>query len=77
MKKNTKITLDEWLTHSVINQNAKPENAFTVADILQKHKINRRTLSSRLDRLVQDGKLKKGKCLVDGKMLNYYIPIDL
>lgn len=74
---NTKITLDEWLQQSVIEPNTKPENSFTIPEILAKSNINRRTLMTRLDNLIHDGKLKKGKCVIDGKILNYYVPIEL
>lgn len=74
---NTKITLDEWLKSSVIEPNTKPENSFTIPEILAKSNINRRTLMTRLDNLIHEGKLKKGKCVIDGKIFNYYVPIEL
>jgi hypothetical protein len=76
MSKKMKITIDEWIGEAFKELPPKPENAFTVADVCAKTGMNNRTVISRMERLVQLGKLKKGKCQVNGVAGNYYIPVE-
>jgi hypothetical protein len=77
MSNKTKITADEWISEAFKNLPEKPENAFTINEVVQKTGQHGRTVISRLERLITLGKLKKGRCMIDGRPSNYYIPVEL
>lgn len=75
-KKETVITLDEWMEATFTPLPIKPDNSFTLAEICKKTKVNSRTMQSRLSGMVAQGKLIMGKCSVNSRIVNYYLPVE-
>lgn len=73
-KKEIKITHDEWLNELIKPPTPKPEDAFTITEMLTKTTIKRTTLSRRVEDAVAKGELEKGTCVINGKEANWYRP---
>lgn len=76
MRKETTITLDEWMQASLTQLPSKPKNSFTIKEACEKFGMNRRTITTRLEVMVAEGKLVKGNCFENGRICNYYIPTE-
>jgi hypothetical protein len=75
MKKTKQITADEWIDSTFTTLLSKPENSFTVEDVMRKTGMSRSHTINRLNDMVARGKLKSGKCKINKTLFNYYIPI--
>lgn len=73
-KKETVITLDEWLQNAFPQEQPKPENSFTVLELANKMNVNIRTMRGRLEQMISKGELVKGKFMDGGKLTNWYMP---
>lgn len=74
-KKQPTITQDEWYLELFKPRAAKPEDAFTVAEIAKKTGNPEGTMLARLSKLVANGTLEKGQCNINGRQCNWYRPI--
>ena len=74
--KKTVSVAEQWIEKEFSSASALPPNAITVEMVVLKTKMSRSNTISRLNGLVEKGKLKKGKFIVDGKLANYYIPVE-
>lgn len=73
-KKEIKITHDEWFSELIKPPTPKPDDAFTVIEMLKRSTIKRSTLTRRLEEAVKRGELETGKCVVNGKEQNWFRP---
>jgi len=72
------ITLDEWMESVLMKElQLKPPNSFTIYEAMAKTGMKRETMYKRLNRMVEDGLLKKGTFIEGGKIKIYYLPVDL
>lgn len=75
MKKN-KLNKDEWIAATFINERERPEGSIIVDEIVKKTGLSASQANDRMNDLVKKGKVKKGKFVNNGKVTNYYIPIQ-
>lgn len=76
MKKMKTMTSDEWITSTFLTAPVIPDNAITVEMVIDKTGLSRSQSIGRLNIAVKKGELHKGKFLKDGKVFNYYVPIQ-
>ena len=74
--KKTVSVVEQWIEKEFTSASELPPNAITVEMVTMKTKMSRSNTVYRLNGLVEKGKLKKGKFLLDGKLCNYYIPVE-
>ena len=70
-----KITTEEWLSELFPAFTKRPENSFTVNDVVKTTGYKRGTAALRIQEKVDAGKLKKITCVENGKQINCYIEI--
>jgi len=75
-KSSPTITVEEWIEAAFTSLPEKPKNAIIVEDVVKQKKLSTSQALHRLNEMVRDGKLKKGKFILDGRLTNYYLPIN-
>ena len=76
MKNKKTVSVDEWIDINFTSAVKMPDNAITVDMVMAKTKMSKSNAINRLNDLARSGKLKKGKFLKEGKLFNYYIPVE-
>ena len=72
MTKSTKITEDEWVNQMFKLAPPRPKGWFTIEEISQKTKTNRRTVAYRVAQYLLNGKLEIMDCMENGKRVKCY-----
>lgn len=70
------ITLDEWLDATFKPVQRKPENSFSVQDVIKRTGLKRGAAMRMIKEKVEAGEIKELKCVHDGRQSNFYIPIQ-
>lgn len=72
MTKSTKITEDEWVNEMFKLPEQRPKGWFTVQEISEKTKTNKRTVAYRIAQYVLNGQLEVMECLENSKRAKCY-----
>lgn len=75
MKKNIKITHDEWIREMFKPPVSRPPNSFTVADVMKVTNLSESSVRREIENKINKGELKAITGKEDGKMCKFYIEV--
>jgi hypothetical protein len=75
-KKQPVITLDEWIAATMPKREPRPENSFTIDEMMEKTKLTRGVVIRKIKELKSENKLSEGSFVKNGKICKYFLPIE-
>ena len=75
MSKVKSITADEWISEAFPAAKSRPENSFTINEVMKKTGYSRTTVSRIIGDRIESGELTETKIIIDNRVHRVFTPV--